>query len=59
MQLYDKKSILIDLKKHKSFLDKNIEKYIKTLDAPKEISSLYLNIQKTYNNKFDEQCTHT
>ena len=37
MQLYDKKSILIDLKKHKSFLDKNIEKYIKTLDAPKEI----------------------
>ena len=28
MQLYNKKSILIDLKKHKSFLDKNIEKYI-------------------------------
>ena len=29
MQLYEKKSILIDLKKHKSFLDRNIEKYIK------------------------------
>ena len=40
MQLYDKKSILIDLKKHKSFLDKNIEKYIKTLDAPKEIKNI-------------------
>ncbi len=40
MQLYDKKSILIDLKKHKSFLDKNIEKYIKTLDAPKEIKKI-------------------
>ena len=40
MQLYDKKSILIDLKKHKSFLDKNIEKYIKTLDAPKEIKDI-------------------
>ena len=42
MQLYDKKSILIDLKKHKSFLDKNIEKYIKTLDAPKEIKNIML-----------------
>ena len=40
MQLYDKKSILIDLKKHKSFLDKNIEKYIKTLEAPKEIKNI-------------------
>ena len=40
MQLYDKKSILIDLKKHKSFLDKNIEKYIKALDAPKEIKNI-------------------
>ena len=40
MQLYEKKSILIDLKKHKSFLDKNIEKYIKTLDAPKEIKNI-------------------
>ena len=40
MQLYDKKSILIDLKKHKSFLDRNIEKYIKTLDAPKEIKNI-------------------
>ena len=40
MQLYDKKSILIDLKKHKTFLDKNIEKYIKTLDAPKEIKNI-------------------
>ena len=40
MQLYDKKSILIDLKKHKSFLDKNIEKYIKTLNAPKEIKNI-------------------
>ena len=40
MQLYDKKSILIDLKKHKSFLDKNIERYIKTLDAPKEIKNI-------------------
>ena len=40
MQLYDKKSILIDLKKHKIFLDKNIEKYIKTLDAPKEIKNI-------------------
>ena len=40
MQLYDKESILIDLKKHKSFLDKNIEKYIKTLDAPKEIKNI-------------------
>jgi len=40
MQLYDKKSILIDLKKHKSFLDSNIEKYIKTLDAPKEIKNI-------------------
>ena len=40
MHLYDKKSILIDLKKHKSFLDKNIEKYIKTLDAPKEIKNI-------------------
>ena len=40
MQLYDKKSILIDLKKHKSFLDKNIEKYIKTLDTPKEIKNI-------------------
>ena len=40
MQLYDKKSILIDLKKHKRFLDKNIEKYIKTLDAPKEIKNI-------------------
>ena len=37
MQLYEKKSILIDLKKHKSFLDSNIEIYIKTLEAPKEI----------------------
>ena len=42
MQLYDKKSILIDLKKHKSFLDKNIEKYIKTLDAPKEIKNIMI-----------------
>ena len=40
MQLYDKQSILIDLKKHKSFLDKNIEKYIKTLEAPKEIKNI-------------------
>ena len=40
MQLYEKKSILIDLKKHKSFLDRNIEKYIKTLDAPKEIKNI-------------------
>ena len=40
MQLYEKKSMLIDLKKHKSFLDKNIEKYIKTLDAPKEIKNI-------------------
>ena len=40
MQLYEKKSILIDLKKHKSFLDSNIEKYIKTLDAPKEIKNI-------------------
>ncbi len=40
MQLNDKNSILIDLKKHKSFLDKNIEKYIKTLDAPKEIKNI-------------------
>ena len=40
MQLYDKKSILIDLKKHKTFLDKNIEKYIKTLDAPNEIKNI-------------------
>ena len=40
MQLYDKKSILIDLKKHKRFLDRNIEKYIKTLDAPKEIKNI-------------------
>ena len=40
MQLYEKKSILIDLKKHKSFLDKNIERYIKTLDAPKEIKNI-------------------
>ena len=40
MQLYEKKFILIDLKKHKSFLDKNIEKYIKTLDAPKEIKNI-------------------
>jgi len=38
--LYEKKSILIDLKKHKSFLDRNIEKYIKTLDAPKEIKNI-------------------
>ena len=42
MQLYEKKSILIDLKKHKSFLDKNIEKYIKTLDAPKEIKNIMI-----------------
>ena len=40
MQLYDKKSILIDLKKHKSYLDKNIERYIKTLDAPREIKNI-------------------
>ena len=40
MQLYEKKSILIDLKKHKSFLDKNIQRYIKTLDAPKEIKNI-------------------
>ena len=40
MQLYEKKSMLIDLKKHKSFLDRNIEKYIKTLDAPKEIKNI-------------------
>ena len=40
MQLYEKKSMMIDLKKHKSFLDKNIEKYIKTLDAPKEIKNI-------------------
>ena len=40
MQLYDKKSILIDLRKHKIFLDKNIEKYIKTLDAPNEIKNI-------------------
>ena len=40
MQLYEKKSILIDLKKHKSFLDRNIEKYIRTLDAPKEIKNI-------------------
>ena len=40
MQLYEKKSILIDLKKHKSFLDKNLEKYIKTLNAPKEIKNI-------------------
>ena len=40
MQLYDKKSILIDLKKHKTFLDKNIEKYIKILNAPKEIKNI-------------------
>ena len=40
MQLYNKKSILIDLKKHKSFLDKNIQRYIKTLDAPKEIKNI-------------------
>ena len=36
MQLYEK-IILIDLKKHKSFIDKNIEKYIKTLDALKKL----------------------
>ena len=42
MQLYDKKSILIDLKKHKTFIDKNIEKYIKTLDAPKEIKNIMI-----------------
>ena len=42
MQLYNKKSILIDLKKHKSFLDNNIEKYIKTLDAPKEIKNIMI-----------------
>ncbi len=29
MQLYEKKSMMIDLKKHKSFLDKNIEKIYK------------------------------
>ena len=40
MQLYDKKAILVDLKKHKSFLDKNIERYIKTLDAPREIKNI-------------------
>ena len=40
MQLYDKKSILGDLKKHKNFLDKNIERYIKSLDAPKEIKKI-------------------
>ena len=40
MQLYEKKSILIDLKKHKSFLDKNIQRYIETLDAPKEIKNI-------------------
>ena len=40
MQLYEKKSILIDIKKHKSFLDKNIQRYIKTLDAPKEIKNI-------------------
>ena len=40
MQLYEKKSMMIDLKKHKSFLDKNIQRYIKTLDAPKEIKNI-------------------
>ena len=40
MQSYDKKSFLVDLKKHKKFLDKNIAKYIKTLDAPKEIKDI-------------------
>ena len=40
MQLDDKKSILIDLKKHKNFLDKNIERYIKSLDTPKEIKDI-------------------
>ena len=42
MQLNEKKSILIDLKKHKSFLDKNIQRYIKTLDAPKEIKNIMI-----------------
>ena len=42
MQLYDEKSLLIELKKHKSFLDKNIDKYIKTLDAPKEIKNIMI-----------------
>ena len=40
MQLYDKKSFLIDLRKNKTFLDKNIERYIKTLDAPREIKNI-------------------
>ncbi len=42
MQLDNQKSILIDLKKHKKFLDKNIEKYIKILDAPKEIKDIMI-----------------
>ena len=42
MQLYDKKSILIDLKKHKNFLDKNIERYIKNLETPKEIKDIMI-----------------
>ena len=40
MQLYDKESFLIDLEKHKAFLDKTIERYIKNLDAPKEIKNI-------------------
>lgn len=40
MQTYDKKSILIDLKKHKNFLDKNIERYLRNLSTPKEIKRI-------------------
>ncbi len=40
MQFNDKESILIDLKKHKDFLDKNMKRYIKSLNAPKEIKDI-------------------